>query len=765
MKLTAPDYPRSFLFKCLNSNYEPVAIWGAVELIRQREKPNVEELSRFLNSPFSVIQEAGLVQLAEQGPGQLISGLIRLFREAEGQLKYQAAYCLAMVPNDFSKNLLAKWFDQVLTSSGSTRIELEAAAISYLEVSPQHLDLLLAKLGEMGADLIRGSVLFGQALPYCQKPEQFGLLMDFYFRLRDHFADLETIDRLVKVLGQRELKDWLVGSLSLGYDVKSVYRQCCKLLGWDPGIQEEALWTKLEQAGIRFDAIHPIAPSRPDLMLSGLKSWLVLLLEGSEDQRALWLVEAFERNLGHMSATIPKILEIELELLLSLPLIALSDRSINRWLQRPGEHLSEIAAYYHSALLTEEHQAAILALFFPQAPDWKPESMWITQAQSPVGIESPKGEVLWSFFKGELLGYPVPWPSLFPNPGYRKYLAEGLTQIYLANLDRFIEADDHLSIDYALQLFQFRPSLEALAKLVEHFNYLQQYHADLLYQTLELMPQKAMINRLADLYQPGEYDLARLIAFLAHAFEEPVPAGVEVDLIHPNQRPGLKKPVRLTCPECRHSYQYFADVIYVDEGTLQRSGRLGPNSVWSPRTFTCKKCGHPLPLILDEGQLEELTLQSKVDRLLRLNSALPGLGQRIVLVDFPRHHGKAYNPDQFAELIESLTFNQATDPDELRQLWIKEARMLKSLSRYHEALMCLSKLDPPEPKEELEWHFLQGLCYYKLGQYPASRPHLDQVLGWYSPGQTDQPFLEEARSFLKSMSENKNRFVVIEGKK
>lgn len=771
MKLVGANHPRDFLLQCLGSKHEPLAIWGAMQILRGQ--PQSGELGLLLSSPYALIQEVALAELAlakDPGAQSLVPAAVKIFLEAEGQLKYQAAYCLSRFPSDFTLTLLSKWAQGCLSSRQTTRAELEAALLSWLGVDPKAPDWLLFQLHRFESDPLVGSVLFNQLLPYAQTQDRFRKLLEFYFRLRDHHGDLEPTDRLLRELAAPELCEWVKLSVAKGFDLPSIYRQTHQLLTASPSLNLEPIWSKMAQSGVAFDSLNPKGVQRPRPLLEGMLEWLGRILEGQPEDhpnhRALWLVQSFLDHLDQLDQTIPRLMEMEQELLLGLCPSLLAKETLGRWLQEPQEHLEEIARYYHSVLVTKADQDQILGLFFPDPPDWEAETCRITQAHSPVGLETPIPEVLWRFHMGELLGYPVPWPSLFPNPGFGTSLAKGLLQIYLANFDQFLGRGDHLNVDYALQLFQLQPTQEAQELLFRNFKALQRQHADFYYQALELLPDPRMLELLEGMYRPGEFDLAQLIVFLCHAFGEPIPPLVarDYEAISQISQRGLKKPVRLECPNCRHSYQYFADVIYVDEGDILRTGRLSAESVWAPNPFHCKGCGETLPFVLDEPQLEELTLQSKVDRILRLNSNQPGLGHRILLLEFPRHHTKSYNPAQFEQLVTQLELDPSCPPGDLRRLWMKLARMYKSLSRFHESLKVLEKLADPRPQERVEVDYLKGVAWYRLGDYTKARPHFDRVVSFYGELK-DQPFLEEAKSFLKSMSEDRRRFLVIEGKK
>ncbi|MDT8445877.1 MAG: hypothetical protein RRB13_03130 [bacterium] len=774
MLLADITYPKDFLYRCLSSDYAPLAHWGALQLLRGEEREDC--LEALLSSPLPLIQEAALVELAERAKEptevqQLVPLAVKLFREAEGQLKYQAAYCLSRFPGDFTENLLSRWAHQALVGGRATRLELEMALFSWLQVDPEAVDELLARLDDFVRDPVISVTLFCQLLPHCTNRRRFDVLMDYYFQLRDHHGDLEPLQLLRREVGSVELCRWVGDSLVRAFGPRAIYSQACGLLCRGPQASLEPFWNEVEAAGLSLDRIDAAPPQAPERMIKGLQGWLERLLDGMPeehpDQKALWLVSAFERHLTHFQATTPRSLHLELELLLALPLSLQTERTLERWLENPENHLEEIAAYYHSALLTGKARQVLLQRFFPSPPDWDEEQLKIEHKTSPFGVTNRTSELLWSFFRGELLGYPVPYPSIFPNPVVDSALADGLIQLYLVNFEDFLARADRTSVDYALQLFQLRPTDQAKVLINRNFEVLHRYHADFLYRTLELMPDAALIPKLEAIYQPGEFDLARLLAFLCFAFEKPLMEAAQADLkrVMSAGQPGMKKPVRLFCHACGNSYQYFADVIYVDEGAIQTAGRLDDHSVWTPNPFRCKGCGAEVPFRLDEHQLEELTLQSKVDRLLRLNASQPGLGQRILLVDFPQYMGKSFDPAGFNQLVKEMEANQATDPAELRLLWLKLARLDKSLSRHHEGLRVLSKLDPPLPKEEAEWNFLSGICHYRLGDYAKARPHFDWVVHFYGDSQANQPFQEEAKSFLKSMSEDRRRFLVIEGRK
>ena len=192
-----PAYDLDFLLQALSSAHERVASWGAYQLVLKGGLDS--EIKFFLESPFSAIQEAGMAYMAETGNETFLSEAIGIFRESEGQLKYSAAFCLACFPNDFSKNLLFKWFDQVTQSEHSTRLELEAATYSLLQVDPQAgFDKVFARLRDSGKNIIQASILWQHLLPCIKTQPELDGCMEQYFFLRETYSDTDLTYHLVE---------------------------------------------------------------------------------------------------------------------------------------------------------------------------------------------------------------------------------------------------------------------------------------------------------------------------------------------------------------------------------------------------------------------------------------------------------------------------------------------------------------------------------------------------------------------------------------
>jgi len=767
MKLTAPEYTSEFISHCLNSSDESLALWGAFQRLGTVKQPG--ELVELLERPISVVQEAALSKLSslESEEAQALVPLaVTLFRESNSHLKYQAAYCLSQFPSDFTNSLLSKWAKSCLVSDESTRFELEAAILSWLAVDPKATDALLDGLYDYQENPLLSSLLFRYLLPHCLDHDRFSRLVDFYFYTRDHHADLENTSLLMGHLADPELTEWVSQCMMRGNDLNQTYGQMCSLLGDVPLVRWQPYWKQMDRAGVRFDSLVPTPPINPQDLITGIKLWLEALPPTPSHPVALWLVEGFERNLEQFGSAIPRLIELEVKALLALVPSLVVTQCLDRWLLKPALYLEQIANFYHSPVSSSQHQDRILRFFFPTAPDWNVQQCLIQDTTPATLPQVSIGEILWRFFSGELLGQNLPWYTWFPNPSVNENLCVGLTKIYLANFDHWVAQGDHLNIDYGLQLFELLPSVQAMDLVDRHFDYLHRNHTDYFYQLIERCPDERMILRLNDIHRHGEYDLALLIGFLSEAFEQELPGSVKQDLEHQEtlKRFGRKKPVRLKCQECGHSYQYFAEVLYIDEGDILRTGRLSSKSIWTPNPFHCKDCGAVLPLEFDEAQLEEFTLQSKADQILRQRLSQSGFGQRILLVEFPRYLTQSYNPDQFEELIKELEESKSLDADEMALIYLKASRMFKGLSRYHESLSSLVKLDPVPQKYALEAHFLKGVCLYRLRNFAQARPEFDEVIHFYGE-QSEMPFLEESKSFLRSMSEDRQRFLVIEGRK
>jgi len=767
MKLTAPEYSTEFISNCLGSLDPSLSLWGAMQRLERVSQP--AELVELLELPIAMVQEAALAKLASLESDEakaLVPMAVTLFRESNSHLKYQAAYCLSQFPSDFTNSLLSKWAKSCLASEETTRFELEAAIMSWLAVDPKATDRLLEGLTVYQENPLLSSLLFRYLLPHCQDRDRFAQLVDFYFYTRDHHADFENTGLLLGHLVDPGLTEWVFQSMMRGNSVVQTYRQLASLLGDVPVGAWQAHWEQIDRAGIRFDGLTASVPHSPLELIQGVKGWLESLPETPSHPVALWLIEGFERNLDHFGSAIPRLIEMEIQGLLALVPSLVVTQCLDQWLLKPSVYLEQIANFYHSPVSSAPHQERILRFFFPSAPEWS-EAECLIRSETLATLEQvSKGEILWRFFSGELLGMNLPWYTWFPNPSQSPSLCRGLAKIYVVNFDFWVEQKDHLNLDYGLQLFDQVPSIQAVDLLVRHFDFLHRHHTDLLYQLIERCPDQRMIVPLSDLYRHGEYDLASLIGFLCVAFEQEVPAQVAQDLSNKEtlQRFGRKKPVRLKCSSCGHSYQYFAEVLYVDEGDILRTGRLSSQSIWTPNPFHCKDCGAELPLDFDEAQLEELTLQSKADQILRQRLSQSGFGQRILLVEFPRYLTQSYNPDQFEKLIDQIESSNTYDRDTVELLYLKASRMYKGLSRYHDSLSALAKLDPVPPKYAIEVHFLKGVSLYRLRNFALARPEFDFVLSHYGE-QNEQPFLEESKSFLRSMSEDRQRFLVIEGGK
>ncbi len=767
-----PAYDLDFLLQALSSAHERVASWGAYQLVLKGGLDS--EIKFFLESPFSAIQEAGMAYMAETGNETFLSEAIGIFRESEGQLKYSAAFCLACFPNDFSKNLLFKWFDQVTQSEHSTRLELEAATYSLLQVDPQAgFDKVFARLRDSGKNIIQASILWQHLLPCIKTQPELDGCMEQYFFLRETYSDTDLTYHLVEQFSHLEVLSWVEKSLDAGYSLKSIYEQCYRLLRKEITPEQRELWQQMQTQALGAKPLGtPVDAVR---LLDLLEKWSMRLVKGEQGHTALirhlWLMQAFQRHGTSFHSTIPKIMQTELLLLLSLPLVMLLESRFRQWLERPQDAFSTIANYYHSPLLSAEHCQRLLQLFFPHPPPATPEQYRIKKPLDDFRPNMSRPEILWALFRGDLGGYDVDWPKHFPNPYAQANLPPLLLEFYLANFEHYLAKRDLVAVDYALQLFQ-RFSDPRIRELCHrHFDDLINHHGEMFSQLLETHPDVDLIPRMRERFLEGEQDLAPLIEFTCRLFKRPLPPEVAKHLEQvPRPSDGPKKSLRLFCPNCKKTFPYHAEEIVLDMGALQRGNLLTNQSLWVEKQFHCKKCSQLLPLELDDLQLAELAQQSRIESMLnlKLGSHAQPLGHRLVLLDFPRLQGIAYNPRDFAALVAQAEA-QSQDRESLSRLQMQLAKLYYGMGRWTKLIQLLRDFEP-FPTQAADMNFYLGQAYLKIGRFAEARPCFEFLVKTYENlGDSHEfPYLEKARYWLKTLdtySVKRARFQVIEGRK
>jgi len=770
-------FDKNCLLRALRSEYEVIAIWGAYQIMQLEDSQIKKYLGFFVESPFFDIQDAGLTKIAEIKDEDYVQEILKIFRESDGQIKYSAVYALSQFPNDFSRSLIKKWFEQLSISDQYTRLEFEAATFAYLQIDKSiNFSVVMNLLNSSQQDAIKSSVLFSNLLLFCETEKDYKTILDQYFALRDINSDAELTYQIIEFFGQSEIRDWWVDNLAKGYSISSVYEQCYILLDQQDNISDRQYWLEIEDAFGNYNRFHPAPPKDPQAFFNSLYKWIEDLTKDSDSGGILkWVVDSFKNNQLMFLKTIPKIVEMECHFLLTIPLLIIIEKSIINWLEHPYDNIENIATYYHSSLLIKDYREKILDLFFPNLPDWPAEQLIIKNEYSPLDKDDSRREILWQFYREELLGYDIPWPSIFPSPNYSSKLAEGLWQIYFVNFKYYINKGDLVAIDYALQLFQSKPSREIINLIVENFEYLSQFHSDTLYQTIEYIPDPAFKDLLLIKYQREEYELAKLIFVICEIYDLPVPEIIVEDIKDLQttkfKNSGIKKPVRLHCPKCDNTYQYSVDTIFVDEGAILRMNKLSKNSIWVSQKLICKKCGSPIEFVLDEVQLNEFSSQSRVDRILNLNSQpnRDHFGHRIVLIEFPRYESKTYSPDEFIQFVEACERDKSFDKKEMKLLWAKLAQMHKSMHQWEECLHVLKKYEPDE-NYQFDWIYTMGLVHYKLEQFVKSREYFDWII---RKAESEEDLIvsnhkvEQSRFFLKTMDSDTSkraRFKLITGK-
>gem|GEM_PF-1523100 len=780
-KIMSNIFNHDCLLRALRSEQESLAVWGAYQMLSAEQIEIKKYLLSFLESPFADLNEAGIRKIAELGAEEFATHIIKFFRESEGQLKYSAGLALAKFPNDFSRNLLQNWFYELLSGDQATRIELEASTHAFLAIArDKNFPIVIRFLGETQSEGIKSSILLATLLPFCETREELQQALEHFFILRDLYSDPELSFQLTDHLGNSEVTDWISRNISRGYSVSSIYEQCFTLLGIQASVVDRHRWLEIEKSYLTYEGLHNNKIRNAQKLLENLKKWVDSLLEQNLSLpvtgKSGWLLESYCQHHELFTQTIPKILEMESHFLLSLPLLVTLESHFELWMRQPAEHLSQIANYFHSSLLTTEHRERILTLFFPNKINWTEQEVKITQDATDLLENCSNNEILWKFYRKELLGFDLPWPTVFPNPDYSEQLATGLFCIYFYNFTHYVEREDKVAVDYALLLFQLLPQKKVIALIQEHFDYLHQQHTEGLYQTIEYLPDAAFVPHLLKNYQHEEYDVVLLIAQICEIYELEIPQQILQDLESLRKSEtgsrGIQKRLRLHCDICNHSFQYFVECIYVDEGAILRMNKLTQDSLWVPREFQCKRCNGKLPFQLSENQLEELTLQSRVDRKLKNLPQSQGtiVGQKILLIDFPRFKNKTYNPQDFEDLVHRYEGNNQANPNDLTLLWIKKAKLCKAMRQWTDCRKVLLKVEAIA-EMEIDWVFLLGQANYKLNLFAESRKYFDWIV---KVGVTEigsgpyNSLIEQSAYFIKIMDSEQSkraRFRVIEGKK
>lgn len=774
-------FTRQQLANCIHSEIEIVAIWGAFQILKLPDDQIIEFLPAFLQSQFGDIQDAGINKIAELKRDEFTADIIRIFRDTNGQLKHTAAYALSCFPNDITKALLHKWFEQLVSSNQATRSEFEAAVYSFVNLNrKENFPVVLKTLDYAQSDGIRSSVLFTNLLQFCDTESEYREVIDRYFILRDQYSDAELTLHVIESFIFPELREWWASNLSKGYAISSIYKQCYLLLGLDEDLTDRHYWNLFETALGDSDLLYNHSTESAKTLIETVLQWVHHLLSNDTQakklQRLQWIIEGFHRNELFFSKTIPKIVELEIQLILAIPLSIVLTRAFESWIANPAKHIERIANYYHSTLLIKEHRERILSLFFPELPRWETDQLRITSNESPVLASDNKNDIIWSFYRGELLGYRVPWPTIFPNPDYSLYLAEGLARVYYANFDYFIASEDKVSVDYGLQLFQLRPESKAIGLINENFDYLFQHHTETLCQTIEYLPDPSFLEPLYRHYESGEPEIARLMLLISKVFNLELPEKIQQELSvskpFGQHLSGVKKSVRLHCPACSSSFQYAVEIIYIDEVSILRLNRLTHESIWVPHGFTCKKCKTEVPFVLDATQLDDLSQQSRVDRILKTTpqSGNYHFGYQTCLIDFPRHHGKIYTPGEFFSLMRQIETETTLSKEELKLLWMKQARLKLAMSLWQDCKVALEKIKTLEKIDE-EWMFLMGMVSFKLSQFADARKYFDWVVKKHpeeNPQSAFTPFVEKSKWYIKQLNSKqlrKARLKIIPGKK
>ena len=773
-------YNQGVLLRALESKQENVAIWGAYQLLLAEPEQIRKILPQFLQSPYVDIVEVGVQKVAELKAEELITLVLKIFRESEGQLKYTTSITLSKFSNHISQKLLGNWLQTLIASEHVTRVELEAASLSTLEIDKEkNFKNLSTQLPGIYHDGIKSSIILAALIKFIGTRAELDETMKHYFALRDLYPDPELTFQLVDHFGNPEIIEWIVQKIAHGYSISSIYEQSFGLLDITITLKDRRRWEEIETAFSTYERLYSYKIKDSKSFLAGLVEWTqsIILADPTTDTASLlWLLESFSRYHEEFSQTTPKLMEMEANFILSIPLSIALENSFQDWISDPSRYSTQIANYYHSSILTTKHREQLLALFFPQEMDWQGEETVITADGTSLTDNWNQNEIFWKFFRKELLGFDIPWPNIFPNPDCSLRLLSGLFLIYYTNFSYFITKKDKVSIDYALLLFQLWPDKKTIVLVIDNFEYLYQHHTDGLFQTIEYVPDPAYVSPLISNYQEGEYEIVKLVFQICEIFDLEQPESIQKDLKYlqeeSNYSRSIQQRIRLHCDICGHSFQYFVDRIYVDEGAILRMNRLLPKSVWVSQKFNCKRCSAALPFQLSDEQLEELTLQSRIDRRLKNLPQSQGVafGQRIFLIDFPHFKSRIYNPIEFKELVQRYESNSQANQADLIQLWIKEARLNMAMLLWQECHEVLGKIEQLADYE-IEWVFMKGQVEFKLQHFVQARRYFDWIVQHHQNENSNSSFgvwVEQAKYFLKNMDSEqakRSRLKMVTGKK
>lgn len=775
-------FDEKILIRALRSQNVNIAMWGAFRLVLDNPAKIEEYFPYFLDSPFEDIQETAISKIAELNSEKYIPNLIKIFREEEGRLKFAAALTLSQFPNDFSKTLIRNWFFQTIHNSTSTSLEFEAAIYSFLKINKQkHFDIVLDKLNFVQTDSLKSSLMISDLLQYCETEAEFEKILDNYFIIRDKHSDADLTQKLIDIFSKTELIEWLIQNVSKGYSINSIYQQCYSLMGFAPNQNDLTYWKCISDSFFIDDSLQRFSVKDADLLVSNLLKWLEQLTEIQFDQdpkqlHLRYILLGYLRNHAKIGLAIPRIQELDLFFLLSIPLIIVLNQCIDKWVKLPVENLEHIARYYHSSLLLTDHREKIIGLFFPNPPQWTADQVKISPDTSVPELSANRNDILWQFNRAELLGSDISWHSIFPNPNYSSNLVQGLFLIYYHNFDYYIQKQDVVAIDYALQMFNSYTDVDkddVFQIINHHFDYLSQHHSELLYQIIESIPDTRYIALMLQKYKQEEYEIASRIAIICEIFDELVPEVLKKDLevVSNSDNWRLNQRIRLSCHKCNNTYRYSVQEIFVDESAVLKSAQIDKSAIWIKDHYQCKNCDAPLPFILDNLQLEEISVQSRVERIIKtpVRSQNNRYRYKINLIDFPRYKGKMYNPDSFNLLVLNIEKGSAIKTDDLNNLYIKQVLLYRNMQDWEQCKQVLDKLKPPLDFRA-EWLFLQGLSCFKLKNLAESRIHFSTILKEFEGSEDDQTeasFLEQARYFCKILDSEKSkrkRFKVIGGR-
>ncbi|MDH4121663.1 MAG: hypothetical protein OEV94_08175 [Deltaproteobacteria bacterium] len=644
-----------FLIQSLDHPDSQVAMWAAYTLVERHQEQVHLFLDRLVASPLDDVRESGVNLAGKLRLSAYGFPLLRLFLQAQGEIKASAAAALGRLAYAPAEKALLEYFEQSVLQAERNLPDLEAAAQALLDLNPErHWKRVAAQL----APAIKSHPLFTSLYRVLSRHattgERMAQLAQAYQSPRKLFHDFNLVRHLMELTGRPNTSRHLQARLNHGLTLPEAYREALGVLGLDEA---------MARAEEEITALRACAPTAEGVahLLECIPPLLRALLPGDEEaERLIQLAKGCQAWTAEWDEAILKVREMEYHFLAALPLTAALKHAEHTCLEKPEAHALTIAQIYRSPMLSPSFMRRVLGLMAVPTPDGHAEP---DGEGPPEWLWDDEKEALWKLFSGQLEKADYPFEQVLPQPWNYQIpgLMERLARLLERRLPYFLNTGRRKAVDYTLEVLRRAGQADAASLLAARFDPLMIRHRQAFLEFISHLPDRRFLAPLVRHTREYDPDQDRLIRFIAAVHGLQAPA-----LPEPAQpRPLGANPTtaRLVCPSCHSVYHYLLQEVYVSLDRVEQRQIPREEDIWLPAPLVCKNCHETVPFHPDLPFLQELYADILNMRMIHLNHRDNSGPSHLHLIAFPHLDGKPVHPALFlADVQQALAHPDSLTP-------------------------------------------------------------------------------------------------------